>query len=201
MAYARAGRRSESLENLMRALDLARAARDRRHEARWLATLGQALWRFEQPQEAMRALNDVVGDPEVKANLKQSLKNITAATETANKIAGNLEKFSRDLQAIGDETTITIKNAQGTIDKAGTHVDDLARKIDERMLQVAKLLSSFQSIAQKIDDGKGTAGALVNDKRLYESLVLTSEQLNEMMKDLNRLVEQWEQEGATFKLR
>ena len=36
MAYARAGRRSESLEHLMRALDLARAARDRRHEARWL---------------------------------------------------------------------------------------------------------------------------------------------------------------------
>ena len=43
MAYARAGRRSESLEHLMRALDLARAARDRRHEARWLATLGQVL--------------------------------------------------------------------------------------------------------------------------------------------------------------
>ncbi|MDF2758615.1 MAG: repeat-containing protein [Thermomicrobiales bacterium] len=60
MAYARAGRRSESLEHLMRALDLARAARDRRHEARWLATLGQVLWRFEQPQEAMRALSDAL---------------------------------------------------------------------------------------------------------------------------------------------
>ena len=60
MAFARAGRRSESLEHLMRALDLARAARDRRNEARWLATLGQVLWRFEQPQEAMRALSDAL---------------------------------------------------------------------------------------------------------------------------------------------
>jgi tetratricopeptide (TPR) repeat protein len=60
MAYARAGRRTESLEHLMRALDLARAARDRRHEARWLATLGQVLWRFDQPQEAMRALGDAL---------------------------------------------------------------------------------------------------------------------------------------------
>ena len=38
MAYARAGRRSESLENLMRALDLARAARDRYPVLRSLRT-------------------------------------------------------------------------------------------------------------------------------------------------------------------
>jgi phospholipid/cholesterol/gamma-HCH transport system substrate-binding protein len=156
----------------------------------------------------IRSVNEIVGDEEIKTNLKQSLKNITAATETANKIAGNLETFSKDLEAVGNETTITIKKAQGAIDKAsgtiekvGGHVDDLDKQIDERMLEVAKLLASFQSIARKIDEGKGTAGAFINDKRLYESLVLTSEQLNAMMKDLNRLVEQWEQEGATLRLR
>ncbi len=156
----------------------------------------------------IRSINEIVADPQIKQNLTQSLQNITAATESATRIADNLEKFSKELDTLGNETTITIKKAQGAIEKAeGTitkvdgHIDDLSRQIDQRMVEVARLLASFQSIARKIDEGKGTAGAFINDKRLYESLVLTSEQLNLLMKDLNRLVEQWEQEGATLKLR
>ena len=50
-------------------------------------------------------------------------------------------------------------------------------------------------MARKIDEGKGTAGALVNDPKLYESLADTAAELNLMVKDMRRLLAQWEQEG------
>ena len=62
-------------------------------------------------------------------------------------------------------------------------------------------MDQFQSIAEKVEKGQGTAGALVNDPKLYESLVDTSRELNLTIKDLQRLVQQWEQEGVTLKLK
>jgi hypothetical protein len=61
-------------------------------------------------------------------------------------------------------------------------------------------LDHIQSITTKIDAGKGTAGQFINDPKLYQSLVDSSQQLNATIADLKRLVEQWEQEGVYFKL-
>ena len=41
---------------------------------------------------------------------------------------------------------------------------------------------------------------LIRDPKLYDSLVATANTLNLMMADLRRLVQQWEQEGLSFKL-
>ena len=71
---------------------------------------------------------------------------------------------------------------------------------NDRLLQVSKLLTQFQSIAGKIDEGKGTAGKLVNDEKLYENLVNTSRELNLTITDLKLLVKQWTDEGVYIKL-
>ena len=42
---------------------------------------------------------------------------------------------------------------------------------------------------------------VVNDPKLYESLVDSAKELNATISDFKRLVEQWEQEGISFKLK
>ncbi len=96
----------------MRALDLARAARDRRHEARWLATLGQALWRFEQPQEAMRALNDALGAAQRVEDLALQ--------------ASVLTQLGR-IYAAGGQTAAFLRGG----DDAGALIDRLVQAADE----------------------------------------------------------------------
>ena len=66
---------------------------------------------------------------------------------------------------------------------------------------MSKLLDQANVITAKINDGQGTAGKLVNDPKLYEGLVDTTTQLNATVKDLQRLIQQWEQEGVALKLR
>jgi hypothetical protein len=42
---------------------------------------------------------------------------------------------------------------------------------------------------------------LLNDPKLYQSLLDSSKELNATISDLRRLVEQWEQEGVSLKVK
>lgn len=157
--------------------------------------------------EVLQSIQDVVGDEEMKTNLHQSMANINEATLTARKIAGELDKFSVTLNRSGEnldrlagEATETVRDARGLVKSAQTNVDKVTAQISERLVQVSGMLDSFSSLARKMDQGKGTMGLLANDPRLYESLVASAKSLSVMMDDLQRLVEQWEQEGMTLKL-
>jgi phospholipid/cholesterol/gamma-HCH transport system substrate-binding protein len=150
--------------------------------------------------QVMDSVKTLVDDKEMRENLRQSLANVKEATATANRIGTNLERVSGEFEKLTADARGTVKTAQTTIEHADAQVTDIGKQVNQRMTQVAKLLDTFQSISQKIDTGQGTAGQLVNDPRLYQSLVSTSQELNATITDLKRLVEQWEQEGMTFKL-
>ncbi|HEV7298612.1 MAG TPA: MlaD family protein [Tepidisphaeraceae bacterium] len=139
-------------------------------------------------------LTNFVTDTETQDNLRKSLANVRTATESANRITANFERFSAKLESIGD-------NTDRVVTKAGDSVDDLSKQLTERMSQISQLLHTTQSIAAKIDKGEGTAGRLVNDPKLYAGLVETTESLNLIVRDMQRLVQQWEQEGVSLKLK
>ncbi len=150
--------------------------------------------------EVMESIKSLLDDQQLRGDLKQSLANVRTATETANRIGTNLEKVSTELEKLGKEAGATVGQARAALSKADEQITDLTRQVGQRLTQTAKLLDTFQSISNKIDNGQGTAGQLVNDPKLYESLVATSRELNATITDLKRLVEQWEQEGISFKL-
>jgi phospholipid/cholesterol/gamma-HCH transport system substrate-binding protein len=150
--------------------------------------------------EMVESMNQLVGDEKMREDLRIALAEIRATTEKANRVAANLENFSGDLTQISEQAKGTMTQASATIAKAEGQIDSIGRQLGDRLTQVATLLDTFNEISAKINQGKGTAGALVNDPRLYQNLVDTSEQLKLSMADLRRLVEQWEQEGVSMKL-
>jgi phospholipid/cholesterol/gamma-HCH transport system substrate-binding protein len=134
-----------------------------------------------------------IDDPKVRKDIQDSIANLRTATEKANQIGDNLDKFTKNLDQLTSDTRTTIQKTQG-------HLDDLSKSIGDRLIQLAASLDQFQQIMQKINDGKGTAGQFVNDPKLYEALVDTTQELNATVKDLKRLVQQWEQEGVSLKM-
>jgi phospholipid/cholesterol/gamma-HCH transport system substrate-binding protein len=158
-------------------------------------------------QQAIRAgellenMNKLVADEKLRGDIHAAVANVRAATETANRIGKNLEDFTVELDSLAREASSTVSRAQKTIEKTEGHVDRLAEQMGGRLEQISRLLATFQSISKKVDDGSGTAGMLVNDPKLYQALVDTTRQLNATVADLQRLIQQWEQEGATFRLK
>jgi phospholipid/cholesterol/gamma-HCH transport system substrate-binding protein len=149
----------------------------------------------------MDSVQTLVDDPKIRKDLQDTIGNMKTASETVNRIGGNIEKFTKDLDKLSTDASGAMTDARGTIQKTQGHIDELAKQTSDRLQQVAGLLTQFQSIAGKIDKGEGTAGALVNDPKLYQSLVDTSRELNATIADLKRLVEQWEQEGLSLKVK
>jgi phospholipid/cholesterol/gamma-HCH transport system substrate-binding protein len=150
----------------------------------------------EQVQHLGKVIDSVqtfIDDPKVRKDLQDSIANLRGASEKANQIGENISQLTTHLDQLSTETRASVEKTQG-------HIDDLSKSIGDRMVQIAGLLQQFQDVAQKVNQGKGTAGQLVNDPKLYESLVDTTQQLNETIKDLKRLIQQWEQEGVSLKV-
>jgi len=144
--------------------------------------------------DLIKGLNSYVNDPTIHQNLQASIESIHDITE-------KVRHFSDRLDKISDEANSTLTDTHAAVRATQADVDKLSRQIDDRMLQISKSLDTFESITNKINKGQGTAGLLLNDPKLYDSLVENSRQLNLTIADLKRLIEQWEQEGVSFKLK
>jgi phospholipid/cholesterol/gamma-HCH transport system substrate-binding protein len=136
----------------------------------------------ERAGQLVGSVQELIGDKKMAEDLRVSLANIRNATESANRVGANMERFSGKLDKLSDQTTATMSEVRVAVVRLGTTLDH------------------FQSVAAKIDEGKGTAGLLVNDPKLYQGLVDTTKELNLTIADLQRVVQQWEQEGVTLKL-
>lgn len=140
------------------------------------------------------SVQSVIGDKKLQADLKAAVADFRTAAQKAVTVVDNAEKFSAGLPDLQ-------KQAAGTIDKTQQHIDDLAKKVGDRLTQAAATLDHLQSIMNKIDKGEGSVGKLINDPKLYQNLIETTDQLSVGAADLRRLLEQWEQEGVSLKLK
>lgn len=129
----------------------------------------------EEVGKLVRSTREYVDDPRTKKDVRRAMENVVEVTENAKTISGDLKKFSARL-------------------------DDLGGSVGQRLDELAVSLQHFQSVANKIDQGKGSAGQLVNDPKLYDSLADAAAELSLTIQDLRRLVRQWEEEGLAFKL-
>jgi phospholipid/cholesterol/gamma-HCH transport system substrate-binding protein len=146
------------------------------------------------------SVNTLVSDPQLRENLKVALANIRQASETINKLGTKFDKLADQASDTMGDVRGAVGDVRTTVGKAGNNLDSIGKQVSDRLQQLSVTLDHFQSISAKIDNGKGTAGQLINDPKLYQALVDSSLQLNATIADLKRLVEQWEQEGLHFKL-
>jgi phospholipid/cholesterol/gamma-HCH transport system substrate-binding protein len=136
----------------------------------------------ERAGQLLGSMQQLIGDEKTREDLRTAVTNIRTASESAARVGANLEKFSGNLEQITVKTDQTMSDVRVAAVKIGTVLDHI------------------DSVAAKVDQGKGTAGMLVNDPKLYQGLVDTTKELNATIADLQRVIQQWEQEGVTLKL-
>ena len=58
-----------------------------------------------------------------------------------------------------------------------------------------KALAEMRVTLEKVNSGEGTAGKLVNDAQLYESLVETSEEMRKMLEEIKSFMANVNEKG------
>jgi ABC-type transporter Mla subunit MlaD len=131
--------------------------------------------------------NEVFGDPANKQNVKTILANLSEATDRATKA---LEEF-RNLSVAG---TATLKNADVRIDQLVTAMVDTSE-------QLSKTVVELRLVLEKVNTGQGSAARFLNDGKFYENLLENTEQLNVLLEQMNKFVEQSRTKGLPLKLK
>ena len=150
--------------------------------------------RVSEAGKMIEGLSHIVNDEKLQADVKASMANVRDASERIKTVSARAETVATNLDSAVGTVNDTVKSAQ-------TKLEDLSRSVQARLDQASTALEQIGQVTAKINAGTGTAGKLVNDPKLYAGLVDTTAELNATVKDLRRLIQQWEQEGVTAKLR
>ncbi len=95
-----------------------------------------------------------------KADVTATLRNLRAFSET---LSDRSPEILASLQSLSASLNELVKENRQNVGQALENVKNAAARLD-------KSLESVASIAQKIDEGQGTLGRLVNDQQLAENL-------------------------------
>jgi phospholipid/cholesterol/gamma-HCH transport system substrate-binding protein len=159
----------------------------------------------QQINQAVEDIHGILGDPKNRDQIRSILENVSTA---AAQIKDTLNQFNTQLASVA-------KNANNTLDKFGTSADtisaaatqasDTLRVTQSQIVRAAEQLSStlasLTTTLDSINKGKGTAGLLVNDPRLYEGVVDLMTSLKQTSSDLNTLIQKWKDEGLPLHLK
>ena len=149
--------------------------------------------KVEELLDALRVLavntNDIVGDEKNKQNVKTILDNVNGATEQVNSTL-------KEAHAVLDEVSKALgryHQLAGVGIDAVKHVDAkiaaLVTAIIGTSEQLGKAAAQMRLLMHKSNDGEGSMGKFINDGRLYENLLETTDQLQILIQQLSTTVE------------
>ena len=115
--------------------------------------------------------NEIIGDDENKANIKQTLENVKVATAQATETLKSIREFSR----------------------GGTEAVELTAE------ELSEVLVEFRQVLVKLNKKESTAGKILNDGRLYENLLDSSQELQMALEQLKILAAEAREKGIKIK--
>lgn len=139
----------------------------------------------ERVDHLVANVNKVLGDQNVQGDVRDAVSDLRQSS-TALRDAAEL------LRDRGDSIT-------GKIDVG---VDETRENLDQTFHRLIAVLDNLDATTKElahlvnhVTDGKGTAGLLVNDDRLYEEGVLALKRLDEVLASIGRITGKIERDG------
>jgi phospholipid/cholesterol/gamma-HCH transport system substrate-binding protein len=142
---------------------------------------------------SVAGLEKILSDPVVQQQTRDLIGNLSAASADLRSLLvsarGSLAKVDTTVEQFGSAAT----QASGTLSTTQKQILVVSE-------QLVSVLENLNKTMNAVVAGKGTTGKLINDPRLYESLVDVSTSLQSTMKELTFLLRKWKEEGVNLKL-
>jgi ABC-type transporter Mla subunit MlaD len=157
--------------------------------------------------------NIIIGDIDNQRNFKTALANLTEASKQASATLEQIGKFA-------DAGTSSFKNADAKFDNAVSALIDTSKQVNDFAAagtatlksvdanaqelvkavvaaseELSKSASQLRLILEKVNSGQGSAAKFINDGQLYEKLLEDTQQLEEVLKSIQSLVNQVKEKG------
>jgi len=140
----------------------------------------------------LKTFDGVIGDTEMRRKLNEVMDNLLAMTTDAKLAMSDLRETTATLKTDMAKITASAEQALTSID---SRVNELADATLPTLDHAAKTASNLHRVSEKIADGEGTLGRLLNDERLYEATLLAIQRIQDMVDSFRRLADRFERRG------
>lgn len=148
---------------------------------------------YERTIRITDSLNEIVSDKDAKEALRASFLNLREVSQSLKNVLAENGQVSRafaDLRRFQDKLAHTAE----TIDHLAREMDSAIADGQQGMLRDLKsasrridaLTADLAQIGSDLRQGKGTAGKLLQDERLYKKIDDSVRSVNELLRDLER---------------
>ena len=143
--------------------------------------------------------------PEVQSKIEDLVDSITTLSENTNAVIGdgenqmNIKKMISSIESAFTQADATMQSIQQLSDETAEKVQVAGDKIIVAAEQLEGVLSESRQILEKIESGEGTAGKMINDGRLYEDLLESSQELRMLLEQLKEWVGESSEKGLKLR--
>jgi phospholipid/cholesterol/gamma-HCH transport system substrate-binding protein len=146
---------------------------------RIISQADRALSSFEL---AMNSVNDILGDPELRDNLKRTLRDLPTLLQQTQQAIGSIEGAMRLVDS-------NLRNLEGFTGPLGQRGDAIVGNIDSSIAQLNQLLAQLELFSRSLNSREGTLGQLINNREIYDQLNMAAANVNDLTKELRPIVE------------
>jgi phospholipid/cholesterol/gamma-HCH transport system substrate-binding protein len=139
--------------------------------------------------------NDILGDPNNKMNIQGSLAHFSDATRNAAVAMESAQKLMEQAIRTLDEFKTLAVTGTGSLKSTDVQVERVVTALVNTSSELGRAMTELRLALEKANQGQGTVGHLVNDAKLYESLLESTDQLNRLLKDLQSLIDKVSEKG------
>ena len=130
---------------------------------------------------------------ESQQKLDELVEIMVSLLNNANEIFGDKENK--------ENFKATLANLSESSEEAKSALQEFQKFVTvgvEASEELSKTIAQLRLILEKINEGQGTLAKLVNDGRLYENLLESTQQLDVLMQELKTLIEQLKEKGISL---
>ncbi len=135
-------------------------------------------------------INKVIGDEQVRKDLKQTASSLSVITEQVAKLLDE-QGLAKDILEIG-------KTAKDTSSELSSFVRDLHTTQEE--LELPKTISNLNSLSEKLDKLTGELNGIVGDSEFKDNIKVTAEKARETSENLHKISKKFSKRFLFFRL-
>lgn len=130
-------------------------------------------------------LNNVLGDAALQDDVRAAVRELRGGAEEFQQA---MFVWRTESHKISDNINAGVNRTEENLDNAFARLNGALEKIDDGARSMARVMND-------VENGRGTAGKLVRDDRLYEAAVLMFRRISESAATLGRVLGKIEEDG------
>ncbi len=151
--------------------------------------IAQAKASMKEMYQLAQSANDVIGDPEVRADIKEAVGQFPGVVRDAR---GTLNQMSHTFKSI-DETVRGVNESLVNIQSFAQRLDEQGGSMIERLDRSSEtlelLMGELLTLTTTLNTQEGTLGRLVRDPELYDNLNETVTNLKDLSRRMRPVID------------